>query len=230
VGSVDVPIVLGTLKDEGTLFVYEAFPKALSSLEEEGLFIETFGTKHVPAILLRYPLKPSERESQDVRNRTSRVVTDGLFHCPARKVSLKRADAGRKSWQYHFDHVAAFMAPVWANNTDPYDAPECVDRVCHSEELAFVFHSNLSHLPGVPTWTQEPAESRLSYAMVDYWGNFAHDLKPGSGSAAFPLEWPAMDARSELTMQFKTSGGNAVESAAYSARCSFWDQTGYDWL
>ena len=54
VGSVDIPIVLGTVKDEGTIFVYEAFPNPLSSAEEEGLFIETFGAKHV----LKVGLKP----------------------------------------------------------------------------------------------------------------------------------------------------------------------------
>jgi carboxylesterase type B len=179
-------------------------------------------------MLQQYPLLPSERH--DVRNRTARIVTDGLFKCPARSVGLLRAansqPAPRPTWEYHFDHVGTFMAPVWAGKGG---CPDCVDRVCHAEELAFVFHCNISQVGPNISWAQQPAEEKLATSMVDYWAGFTHSQEPGSGSAGQPLAWPPVGAAEESSMYFRAEG-NTIRKAAYQDKCKFWDNTGYDWL
>merc|ERR1711908_229390 len=106
---------------------------------------------------------------------------------------------------------------VGGNNSDVGYAPECVDRVCHAEELAFVFHSNLSLIPGVGTWADNAAESVLSLSMIDYWGNMATALDPKSTSipgSGPPLLWPAMNMQTQSTMRFRAGeGASRLESS-----------------
>ena len=93
------------------------------------------------------------------------LLTDALFNCPIRRLALSRSAAAKaaadynssaataagKMFLYHFNEVGPFMAPVWTNHSN---APECTDRVCHAEELPYVFHAPIDQLEGVPSWSE----------------------------------------------------------------------------
>ena len=152
--SMDVPTMMGSVRQEGLIFVYEAFAKGPTSRTiEDALMAVIYGVDNVEKILKQYPRNKSKH---DMRNHTAPIVTDSLFHCPIRHISLRMANRSRTNFVYHFDHVLTFGSKFW----DP-SAPICVGNVCHGEELAIVFDPNLARINA----TYSADEQALSRSM-----------------------------------------------------------------
>jgi carboxylesterase type B len=217
--SLDVPVIMGSVKQEGVIFVYEAFKKALPKLEEDALFSVIYGVKNLAKVLQQYPRNMTSSK-KDLRNHTAPVVTDSLFHCPVRHVSKKlaqlQANGTRKNglvFSYHFDHVLSFGNKFWLPS-----APICVDTVCHGEELPLLFQPNLAQING----SYSPEENTLSKSMHRFWSNFAKNGTPGS-------EWPQFDDQNEAAIRLETPS-STMESKSYYHKCQLWDDIGYEWV
>lgn len=217
--SMDVPTMMGSVSQEGLIFVYEAFAKkATSRMLEDGLLSIIYGVDHVGAILNQYPRNASVH---DMRNHTAPIVTDSLFHCPIRHISLSMANHSRQNFMYHFEHSLSFDAKFW----DP-SAPICVGNVCHGEELALLFEPNLAQINA----SYSTEEDRLATSMQSYWAHFAKFGVPGSGSPGQdPLLWGRMEAVNETSMLLQTPQ-NMITLGNYSGKCKLWDSIGYEWL
>ena len=173
--SLDVPTVMGSVTQEGLIFVYEAFPtKPVSRVEEDALLALIFGVDHVEEVLKQYPRDPN---SEDMRNHTAPIVTDALFHCPIRHIALRLAQQQKNGsrptgdlWAYRFDHVLSFGSKFWGKGASAI----CVGNVCHGEELPLVFQPPLAQING----SYDSEEMALSKSMQRYWANFANDADP----------------------------------------------------
>jgi acetylcholinesterase/cholinesterase len=209
--SMDVPTMMGSVQQEGLIFVYEAFAKGPTSRTvEDTLLAVIYGVGNVGKILKQYPRNKSKL---DQRNHTAPIVTDSLFHCPIRHISLRMANRSRANYVYHFNHVLTFGDKFW----DP-SAPICVGNVCHGEELALVFDPNLARINA----TYSTDEQALARSMQTYWANFAKTGNPGAG-------WPAMESKEEEAMVLETPKSVVVKSG-YAAKCQLWDDLGYEWV
>lgn len=219
----DVPILLGSNHDEAVLFVYEAFASRLSKLEEDGLFTAIFGLSDTIDVNREYPRTDQQKESGDYRSHSANVTTDALFTCPARNVAMNLAAqqaAGTRrngAWLYHFNHVISYDRAFWLASQ-----PACVGKVCHGEELPFIFDTNTSTINA--SFTAD--EQRLSKSMMTYWSNFAKNLEPGADASG--LYWPQADRQNASTMIFATPA-NEVLRHPFALHCAFWDALGYHW-
>jgi para-nitrobenzyl esterase len=189
-----VPVLLGTNRDEGTLFHSPPTITAVADEQEyRDALTRTFGAA-VDAIVERYP--PAAFDSA---NRALAEVTgDAFFVCPARRTA--RAIA------------AAAPTYLYAFQREPAD-PLLPDLgVLHGAELAFVFGTD------VPLGKVAPGDEPLSLAMQAYWGRFAASGDP-NGEGAVP--WPRYDTSSDanIVLDLPIVGGSAHKRE----QCDFWD-------
>lgn len=207
-GKLAVPMVLGTNTDEGILFA----PARLSPLEYDLLLPRIVGKSHARKVRDTAPYTCSQG---DCAAQMAQVVTDYLFTCPNRQLAVKAAAAGAKPpvYVYYFTQVSNFN--FWPN------VPQCAGKVCHGDELPYVFHTP----QGVcPQDAFTPQEDTLSKAMVGYWASFGASQDPTDGGR---LKWPAFapdKAYLILNEQLKT----ADDPLAKDANCELWDSIGYE--
>jgi len=205
-----VPFILGTVEDEGQMFIYSAFPNPLGLKEFNG-FIDLVFLSNSTKVKQLYPVPPSEDD--DLRSVLSVMGTDYIWVCPTRYIA-KAMDEISPVWLYHFNHVLSFnpWGPLY---------PECITATCHGSELPFVFGS--APLGGYP-WG--PGEQELADIMVTFWGNFATS---GDPNKPYPTaqQWPQYQTASNMDMQF------SIPTVPYKDYlndiCDEWDQLGYNY-
>jgi carboxylesterase type B len=112
---VDVPTVVGTVRNEGNLFINFAFGKPLASEIEYIAVLEVIvGLTAGLKVMTQYPV-PSPLPA-DLRPHLADVATDLLFVCPSRNATASAASApGRKSpmFLYTYQHVESFNPAAW---------------------------------------------------------------------------------------------------------------------
>jgi carboxylesterase type B len=268
----DVPMMVGSVRDECLIFVYEAFGTPMSGLVEDAVLDMVFGAKNTTKILKQYPRpkearrevetdsgrvavgleewrevsspaepQPLQRvEHRDLRRHAANLTTDALFHCPIRHAAYKLAQQQRgvrssPTFVYHFDHVASFGANLWKPSGNYSGDTECIDAVCHSAELPFVFGDDPSSINA--TFTKD--EAHFITSLQKYWTAFAKNAQPSGDvgerrqvevlAPAGEVEWPAFGTEDQRTMLFQTPN-NRVEHASYLNKCAFWDGIGYEWV
>jgi len=129
-GKLMTPIMIGTNKNEGLLFIEHTKAaigkKSLSALDYR-LMIDFMIRGHAlhKKIYEKYPSAKG-----DNTNLISRVVTDYLFICPTWYTAKH---SSHNTWSYAFDYVSSFN--IWPKT------PACADAVCHGDELPYVFHT-----------------------------------------------------------------------------------------
>ncbi|KNC54724.1 cAMP-regulated D2 protein [Thecamonas trahens ATCC 50062] len=199
-----VPAMLGSVYNEGLLFIYQAWNHTLPAWEYDALIVDVFNTR-APAILKEYP---ALKGGVDNRDNIAHMVTQFIFTCPARATARAFAKAGMPTYLYQFDHVIGH--DIWGP-----EFPYCVDKVCHGEELPFVFSS------GSEFFTQPELE--LSTQMATSWATFAKTSDPNAADT--PLKWPQYDPNTKLNMHFATP--SSIQSDLWAAECDKWDEWGY---
>ena len=203
-GELDLPTLIGTNHDEGTVFVAEIAAATGGSVSPQAytLVLELlFGKDEAPEIIALYGLDPT-----DNFDNLSRIATDYLFGCATRYVA-RQAQSGIHV--YEFDETSVNLWP---------DVPQCAGEACHADELPFVFHVDT---PLGFTFDAEQAE--LSDEMVSYWGAMAKQQAPVPPGL---LAWPEFDTEAGVNyMIFDTPALSlAVDPIP---NCDFWDQIGY---
>jgi len=197
------PTLLGTNRNEGTVFVYLALEvlklDTLTPADYTGLVAALFGGTAAAEILKIYP---PEADSAPV---AAQLSTDYIFFCATRAL----AETGDEStFAYEFNQLTSF-------NTYP-PVPQCADHVCHGAELPYVF--NTATVSGDMFTADEEA---LSKTMVGYWGSFGHPDHTPNGDAR--PTWPAFPGKNYQLLDTPIS--TAVDPPHH---CDFWDTVGYD--
>lgn len=170
----DLPVVVGTTRDEMQLFT--AFDPALSELSEDRLLLmaeRRFGDRAAEAVERYEQLRPGASIGQ----LASAIQTDETFRVPAWRLAEQRAAGGRTTWMYWFTWASPAFGGLLGS--------------CHGLDIPFAFH-NLDQ-PGVTQFTGDGGD-RLEVANTysDALVAFARSGEPG---------WPTFDLDTRSTLR-----------------------------
>ncbi len=213
-----MPILSGSLADEGLLFVDELFPDKMSKTKYHTVIDAIFGLKHAKAIKKKYPMIEGDKDGRDAFNV---LATDLIFYCPLRNITRGMQRALGKdavpTYQYKFKHILSF--DCWGP-----DYAFCKGRCCHGSELPFVFNvfsgNGFSYNPTAD-------ESQLAMDMSNAWANFMQAPLSGPNTGLpVPETYPLYDADSvPLVVLDQPDYSNVNDPRA--EYCDMWDSMGY---
>ena len=226
-----MPVLAGSMYDEGQLFVYEMFTKPMSKTSYHATLDAIFGLHRSKQIKNMYPMdcEGCPSGNTDGRAAFNVLATDLLFYCPLRNVTRgAQASLAPTSLPFHiyrFKHVLSF--DCWGPGY-----PFCVGVVCHGSELPFVFNV---FGDGVNNYAPTAAEVQLAKDMGNAWSNFMHSADPNQGPGSsykqalpVPQTYPLYaEASDELVVLDEPEFFDA--SKVRSSYCDTWDQLGYFW-
>jgi len=200
-----VPVLIGTNRDEFTLFValqYLRLGKNYTAEQYPQLLRDTFGANAV-AVGDRYPL---HNFGGNVPSAYSAAVTDGVFACVNQRMSDDMARVG-PVFAYEFnDRDAPAPEPM---RTLPFPV-----GASHSLELRYLFE-----VGGAPPLNK--AQQSLSDQMIAYWSQF---VSTGVPAVKGQPKWPPLGAIPVLQpyMSLQSDGSRIVTDFDDSHRCPFW--------
>ncbi|HEX4496838.1 MAG TPA: carboxylesterase family protein [Thermoanaerobaculia bacterium] len=216
VASIDKPLILGSLKDEGPIFAdvaARALKLPFGAVKYLGLIDTLFG----PGTgVLRLPQK-YKCLTADCTAKLAAVFNDFLFTCPNRYYA-GRAAHPENTYAYFITQVPDFAcySPV---------ACICGGKACHGTEVPFNFHTPAAVKPG---YAFSLEDEDLSTRMQDFWFNFASTGNPNA-SGANP--WPAFGSdKFYRILNAKNPPADLNPKSPYTgvtglgdANCTFWD-------
>ena len=210
--NLKVPMLMGTNQDEGLLFAALRADLKINGFEisKPVGYAAFLGLLFGPDALTigenrYYCLKSPCTE------KLANVFTDYMFTCPNRQFA-SRAGNARKLYMYLFNQTTNFN--FW-ENPNQIHVPACKGKVCHADELPYVFNT---------AWALgkkfETEEEKLSQTIGGLWASFAKSQSPGS---AWPLFNP--NKSYQVWRDFSSSIENDPLNAI--ANCTLWDNIGY---
>jgi para-nitrobenzyl esterase len=198
--SAGLPVLIGTNRDEFTLFVAGRYLRQGGDFALERypqLLSETFGA-NAAAVAAHYP---PDRFNGSVPLAYSAALTDRAFACAADRMADDLAKS-EQVYAYEFnDRGAPAPEPL-------HDLPFQVGA-SHSLELRYLF--DIGDAPPL-----NPDQRALSDEMIDYWAQFIITGSPGS-------DWPALqrgDAGERMSLQ--SDGSRVVTNFEETHQCPFW--------
>ena len=217
--EIDVPVIAGTNRDEGQLFVGGL--RGLADWEYPLALRFLFGAG-ATARILEDPRYAGDTDGNV--QALGRVVSDYVFACATRHV-LGRARTPA-AFGYEFRHAPSY-APWPAGLPLSAGCQPEQRRACHSFELPFVFGNAVTVVgrtarhPFAVQHRFTPEERQLADLIGRYWTAFARRSDPNSPESP---RWP----------RFATDGARLVldttiaETRDADARCgALWDRIGY---
>ena len=194
----DVPYILGSNTDEGTLFVFR-----LATIEDEAgymaLLEERWG-EHAADVAAMYP---GSDYDGDFRAALGAAFGDSGLVCGTHDTARRMAAAGGTVRMYNFNF--------------PWTVGAGLLGVGHAAEISHVFGT-----PYMPT----PESQDIADAMNAYWARFAATGDPNG--ADVPAMWPAFsaeeDRRLQLDADWRSWKTSAPPSALSGARSRAWTE------
>lgn len=215
-----VPVIMGTVQDEGVLFIYSGFPRPVTLTQYEEILVLVF-KQHAAQVYSMYPCTTPD----DCRPIMSDLGTAYIFACPVRNATRSQQLRQPSTYLYHFDHL--INADNNHSNIWGPDYTECQYEICHASELPFVFGS-MQNQPSPYKWG--PGEAQFSLSMSAYWGNMAVSHTPNS-PVKVPTSWPAYTPQDDtvIRMYYDDVVNFPLEKGYLEAQCNFFDRIGYHW-
>ena len=197
-----VPVLNGSNHDEYRQFL--SAEAGLTAAQYPLALASVYGPALAPAIAAQYPVDKYNKPVLAL----AAVITDQVFACTARQVD-RWTQRYAPTYAYEFNDRHApedFLPPAGYNF-----------GASHASELQFLF--NVGQLPpGVRPLN--PAEAKLSDAMVRYWTNFVRASSPDSGGVPY---WPPYADGSDV-MQSLVPAVPVPETEFQAVHhCSFWN-------
>lgn len=188
----DVPLLLGTNADEGSVFVQQLPIRRAAGYR---LTVQMFFGDDAGELMRLFPVSGDD----DVKGALSRLITDAAFVAPARMHARAMRAVKSPAWLYHFTVKPRTSLP---NRRGTF----------HAMEIPFVFGT-------LPRIGVNDEDRGLSRQMMSYWVNFARGGDPNGrdidGKVLPP--WPryetSSDKHAELGHPVK------VESGLHKASC-----------
>lgn len=168
----DVPLLIGTTADEGTLFVGTIRTRADLAKAIDGMF-----GAQAPAVAEAYPAS-SDGEAKRV---AARLLADSIFVAPTRAFVRARQGLSSKAWLYAFTRapMAGRLLGLGAH---------------HGCELGYVFET----LDAPGAMGIQPLDRTLSATVAAAWVRFA---RSGDPSGEGLPEWPAYTAENDAHLE-----------------------------
>ena len=189
------PLILGNVKDEGTLFHSPLFAQAVADETQYRAALATrFDPGVVDGIVAHYPVSAFPSANRAL----AQVTGDAFFICPSRRFAAGVLAHGAVLYRYSFEQAL--------------EQPFAADLgVFHSSELPFVFGNDTYPLGRIgATW--------ISAAMQEYWTQFAKTANP---NVKDQTAWPAYDGTSPQLIF--TAPTLTVDTHLDDDACAFWD-------
>jgi acetylcholinesterase/cholinesterase len=218
-----VPLLMGSVLDEGVLFVDELFTKPMKKVKYSTAIDALFGLHAAKKIKKMYPFDMVNVDSKDGREAFNVLATDLLFFCPLRNVTrgMLNENVGAPMTQYRFMHKLSF--DCWGANYE-----FCYGKVCHGSELPFVF--NVFNDGMTLHYQPTKDEQQLATDMSNAWTNFISG-KPGVSSPQTPLKVPMayvpLTSTSDNAMVYLNEPDYSDQSNPRAEYCDMWDSVGY---
>jgi carboxylesterase type B len=221
-----VPIVAGTVLDEGQLFVYELFTKKMTKTAYHTTVDAIFGLHKAKTIKKMYPfdIVPGSKDGRDAFNI---LATDLIFRCPLRNVTRGLQNTlgvdAVPVYEYQMNHVLSF--DCWGP-----DYAFCDGIVCHGSELPFVFNvfAGGNDADGNPVSYDPTAdETQLAADMNGAWVNYIANGNPNKGAQTVPMDYPAYSQASGSKIVVLDEPGYAEGADERAEYCDMWDSMGY---
>jgi len=212
-----MPMLQGSLTDEGQLFVYELFPKPLSKLEYEVAVAGIFGKDNRENILEMYPFDTTPENNTDGRDTLNVLATDLIFYCPLRNITQGVTNnlPDVNTFVYRFKHVLSF--DCWGENYT-----FCQGVVCHGSDLPFVWNC---FSDGTIEYDPTLQERQLSEDMANAWTNFITSSDPNKG-LTIPLDYPVYKiTKDDLIVLDEPDMSHGFH--VRDSYCDQWDKMGY---
>lgn len=136
-GKINIPIIMGTNRHEGNVFVFNAIKNRISKSIYQLLVIFFFREKSKTVLDMYAPLVRRIEKQQlnpDYRWVLAKIVGDYLFRCPNQYFAWLASQNGSKIFLYEFGLPSMIEM-----------APFCDGLSCHTAEIPFVFE-NLENL------------------------------------------------------------------------------------
>ena len=228
-----VPILIGTNKDEASLFIpllmaiVPGVRLPLSDGDLKNVVLHFFNASATEAILAYYrngsldesgpvtrtrAARASESEASNTRGNVaiaSAITTDYFWYCAARRIARTASSHQPRTFQYFFDFPLR-----WTGD-------------CHGCEMRYVW----DYQPRGQAFT--PAKASLSHDLMQYWLAFAksggdpNDALPRVASAGVLRDaperpvWPRFQEGSEAVMEFNTTR-RVLTGGFQKELCDFW--------
>jgi para-nitrobenzyl esterase len=191
-----VPVIIGTNKDEGTIFL--SFIMNPTDVADEAEYMAALDLKFdssAQEVAARYPFADFETPNDAV----SKITGDAFFISQTRRMARVLTKAGFDTYIYRFERAPeGFLSETLG--------------VMHSAEIMFVFGMD-NELGSIGEEGQD-----LSSAMMSYWTDFAASDDLNHNAA---ISWPLWNSDTEdhllLDVPIDTAAGYYLELA------DFWD-------
>jgi para-nitrobenzyl esterase len=201
-----IPVIVGTVGDEGWTFVDRSFPAGLDALQYESALRTEFGMD-ADAILRIYPATAFANPKEAL----ARVTADAEFVCEARRLARMVHYDGAPLYLYSFEYFVSAVPP---------------GRAFHGLDSNFVFGNDF----GAPSnHVLTPDDVSLFRTISTFWARFAETGDPNPRGQ--PVQWPpyrpgpfdlpADPTRSDRHFVF----GDRLGVANYlrDPQCNFWE-------
>ncbi|MEW5813553.1 MAG: carboxylesterase family protein [Actinomycetota bacterium] len=196
-----VPVLIGTNRDEFTLFVGMQYLREgvrYTPRDYPRLLAAAFG-HNGPAVEQRYPLAAYP----DAALAYAAAVTDGVFSCLGDR--LARAIRDQPVYFYEFnDRAAPAPEPL---KTLPFPV-----GASHSLELRYLFDVG----PALPL---DPAQQKLADQMIDYWASFVKEASPNVDGQP---RWDRFGDGNRV-MSLQPDGSRMTDTFSDEHQCPFWN-------
>nr|WP_234815222.1 carboxylesterase family protein [Mycolicibacterium duvalii] len=195
-----VPVLIGTTRDEFTLFTGLRYLRTGQRIGAAGYphaLAEVFGPD-AAAVAQRYPAD----RYREPELAYSAALTDAEFACVADRLA---ADLNRHQPVYAYEFADQDAPAPEPLTTLPFPV-----GASHSLDVRYVFD-----VGGAPDLTA--AQRDLSRQMVDYWAAFVRTGAPAT-------DWPRRGSGRVMTL--RPDGNTVVDDYDRAHQCAFWDALG----
>ena len=205
-----VPMMVGTTRDEGRLFVGVEYHQALQDVvrqpQVEAYISQIAGNDANRAAQLRGTYTAQAYGTLDLA--FSALLTDYFFACDA----LRETEAFSR-------HVPTYHYEFTEQDTPLPPDPLMPLGALHGAELIFLMPSQQ---PGAPSSFFTAEQRKLSDQMIRYWGRFA---ATGSPNGLLPPYWPMFKAQRASSLGLDSRGLSVFGSAAFRRdhQCALYD-------
>jgi len=194
-----VPVIIGTNKDEGTLFIYDTFQSPMPSTLYRYVVEQLLGGNQelIDAVFDIYP-----SVSGDNREQLSNLFGDAVFTCPNRQLAYALSKENQQTYAYQF-----------------YGEPDCSDissylKSFHAAELLYLFLS----LEVINQCSfDNSADLILSNNIQQLWTSFAKLKTPQLTGYTWPTFLPHQE-------YFNINYTISTTANIKDTECDFWDR------
>lgn len=197
--SKDIPVLIGTNKDEYRLFTF--FDPTWKQLDAEG--IESRFEKSLRKV---WPTISAEYVDKEALNQTlfDELMTFDLFTHPAIRLAERQIEQDTPVWMYRFD----WETPVLNGGL----------KACHALEIPFVW--NHIDKPGAANLIGPSPSRSIAYHMHKAWINFARNGNPNTEGMP---NWPKYGMEKRSTIIFNAE--STVEEDPNEKERLIWEKS-----